>query len=113
MTAFAGVWYKVASLCDAVQEATMNKQELVSAIADEAQITKVEADKALTAIVDTLTSCLAGGDKVTLVGFGTFSVAERAARTGKNPQTGKEIQIPASKAPKFKPGNTLKELINK
>ena len=90
----------------------MNKAELVSAIAEEAQLTKVDADKALSGILDALTGCLAGGDKVTLVGFGTFSVADRAARTGKNPQTGKQIEIPASSAPKFKAGNTLKALVN-
>jgi DNA-binding protein HU-beta len=90
----------------------MNKSELVSAIAEQAQLTKVEAEKSLTGILDALTSCLAGGDKVTLVGFGTFSVAQRSARTGKNPQTGAAIEIAASTAPKFKPGNTLKALIN-
>lgn len=90
----------------------MNKSELVSAIAEEAQLTKVDAEKSLMGILDALTNCLAAGDKVTLVGFGTFSVAERAARTGKNPQTGKEIQIAAATTPKFKPGNTLKTLIN-
>jgi DNA-binding protein HU-beta len=90
----------------------MNKSELVAAIADGAQITKAEAEKTLNGIVTALTDCLAGGDKVTLVGFGTFSVAQRAARTGKNPQTGQAIDIPASAAPKFKPGNTLKQLIN-
>jgi DNA-binding protein HU-beta len=94
------------------QEGRMNKSELVSAIADGAEITKVDADKALKGILDALTDCLAGGDKLTLVGFGTFSVAERAARTGQNPQTGKKIEIPASVAPKFKAGNTLKALIN-
>ena len=90
----------------------MNKAELVSAIAEEAQLTKVDAEKALSGIVDALTGCLTAGDKVTLVGFGTFSVSERAARTGKNPQTGKAIEIAASVAPKFKPGNTLKALVN-
>jgi DNA-binding protein HU-beta len=90
----------------------MNKSELVSAIAEDAQLTKIEAEKSLKGILDALTDCLAGGDKVTLVGFGTFSVAQRGARVGKNPQTGKEIQIPASTAPKFKAGNTLKALIN-
>jgi DNA-binding protein HU-beta len=94
------------------QEGRMNKSELVSAIADGAEITKVDADKALKGILDALTDCLAGGDKLTLVGFGTFSVAERAARTGQNPQTGKKIEIPASVAPKFKAGNTLKALVN-
>ncbi|HBA89168.1 MAG TPA: DNA-binding protein HU [Geobacter sp.] len=90
----------------------MNKSELVAAIAEEAQLTKVDAEKSLTGILDALTSCLATGDKVTLVGFGTFSVAERAARTGQNPQTGKKIEIAASTTPKFKAGNTLKALVN-
>ena len=90
----------------------MNKAELVSAIAEGAQITKADAEKALLGIVDALTNCLVAGDKVTLVGFGTFSTTDRAARTGKNPQTGKAIEIAASVAPKFKPGNTLKALIN-
>jgi DNA-binding protein HU-beta len=90
----------------------MNKAELVSAIAEEAQLTKVDAEKSLKGIVDALTDCLTAGDKVTLVGFGTFSVAERAARSGQNPQTGQKIEIAASIAPKFKAGNTLKALIN-
>lgn len=90
----------------------MNKAELVSAIAEEAQLTKVDAEKSLKGIVEALTDCLTAGDKVTLVGFGTFSVAERAARSGQNPQTGQKIEIAASIAPKFKAGNTLKALIN-
>ena len=90
----------------------MNKAELVSAIAEGAQITKADAEKALQGMVDALTNCLVAGDKVTLVGFGTFSTSERAARTGKNPQTGEKIDIAASTAPKFKPGNTLKALLN-
>jgi len=90
----------------------MNKSELINAIAEGADITKAEADKCLKGIVDALTDCLAKGDKLTLVGFGTFSVAERAARTGKNPQTGEKIDIPASVTPRFKPGNTLKALLN-
>lgn len=90
----------------------MNKTELVSAVAEEAGLTKVDAEKAVMGILDALTNCLAQGDKVTLVGFGTFSVAERAARTGQNPQTGKKIEIAASVAPKFKPGNSLRALVN-
>ena len=90
----------------------MNKSELVSAIAEEAQLTKVEADKSLKGILEALTDCLAGGDKLTLVGFGTFSASERGARSGQNPQTGMKIEIPASVAPKFKAGNTLKALLN-
>ena len=90
----------------------MNKAELVNAVAEKAQITKADADKALKAILDTLTDCLVKGDKLTLVGFGTFSVSERAARSGQNPQTGKKIEIPASVTPKFKAGNTLKAAVN-
>ena len=90
----------------------MNKAELIGAIAQEAEITKVEAENCLKGIVDALTDCLVKRDKLTLVGFGTFSVAERGARTGQNPQTGEKIEIPASVMPKFKPGNTLKALLN-
>ena len=80
----------------------MNKTELVAAIAEKAELSKKDAEKALQ-----------NGDKVQLIGFGTFEVAERAARTGKNPQTKEEIQIPASKAPKFKAGRALKDTVNK
>jgi DNA-binding protein HU-beta len=90
----------------------MNKSELVSAIAEEAQLTKLEADKSLKGILEALTDCLAGGDKLTLVGFGTFTASERGARSGQNPQTGEKIEIPASTAVKFKAGNTLKALLN-
>ena len=90
----------------------MNKSELVNGIAEQAQLSKAEAERSLAGILEAVTKCLADGDKVTLVGFGTFSVSERAARTGKNPQTGKPIEIAASVSPKFKPGNTLKALVN-
>ena len=80
----------------------MNKTELVDAIAAAADITKVQAGKALEAVLESVTETLKKGDKVTLIGFGTFETRERAARTGRNPQTGKEIQIAASITPAFK-----------
>lgn len=91
----------------------MNKTELVAAIAEKAELSKKDAEKALKAFNETVAETLQNGDKIQLVGFGTFEVAERAARTGKNPQTGKEIKIPASKAPKFKAGKALKDTVNK
>lgn len=91
----------------------MTKAELVATIADKAGITKVEAEKSLKALVDAVTGTLKNGDKLTLVGFGTFSVSSRAARSGQNPQTGKKIEIPASVIPKFKAGKALKDEINK
>lgn len=91
----------------------MTKVELVEAIAQEAGITKAAADKALAAFTGAVTGELKKGGKVALVGFGTFSVGERAARTGKNPQTGKAIKIKACKSPKFKAGAGLKEALNK
>ena len=91
----------------------MTKADLIEAIAKEAGITKAAADKALDAFVDAVTAALVKGEKVSLIGFGTFSVGERAARTGKSPQTGKEIKIKACKSPKFKAGTGLKEAVNK
>ena len=91
----------------------MNKTELVAAIAEKAELSKKDAEKALKAFTETVAETLQTGDKVQLIGFGTFEVAERAARTGKNPQTKEEIQIPASKAPKFKAGRALKDTVNK
>ncbi len=90
----------------------MNKTELVSAIAEKADITKKDAEKALKAFEDVVTEELLKGGKVQLVGFGTFDVAERAAREGRNPQTGKSMSIPASKAPRFKVGKALKDAVN-
>lgn len=90
----------------------MTKTDLVSAVAEIAGITKVDAEKSVKAFLEAITDCLAKGDKLTLVGFGTFSTANRAARKGQNPQTGKKIDIPASVTPKFKAGNTLKVLVN-
>ncbi|NLC70452.1 MAG: HU family DNA-binding protein [Desulfuromonadaceae bacterium] len=90
----------------------MTKVELVNAIAEKAELTKADAEKALKAVIDSITKALADGDKVALVGFGTFSVSERAARTGKNPQTGEKIQIQASRVPKFKAGKVLKDAVS-
>ena len=90
----------------------MNKTELVAAIAEKTGLTKKDAEGAVKAFTDTVAEQLKAGDKIQLVGFGTFEVAERAARTGKNPQTGEAINIPASKAPKFKAGKALKDMMN-
>ena len=90
----------------------MNKTELVAAVAAKAEISKKDAEAAVTATFDAITSALADGDKVALVGFGTFAVTERAARTGLNPQTKEKIEIPASKAPSFKAGKALKDAVN-
>ncbi len=90
----------------------MNKTELVAAIAEKAEISKKDAEKALKAFTDVVTDEMKKGEKVQLVGFGTFEVSERAARIGRNPATKKSIKIPASKAPKFKAGKALKDTIN-
>ncbi len=90
----------------------MKKGELIAAIAQNAEISKKDAEKALTATIDAISKALTEGDKVQLVGFGTFEVRERAARTGKNPQTGETIEIAASKVPSFKAGKALKDIVN-
>ena len=90
----------------------MNKTELVASIADQAEISKKDAEKALKAFTDVVAEELKKGEKIQLVGFGTFEVAERAAREGRNPQTGATMKIEASKAPKFKAGKALKDLVN-
>ena len=90
----------------------MNKTELVAAVAEKAEISKKDSEKALKAFVDVVTEQLKADDKVQLVGFGTFEVSERAAREGRNPQTGKTMKIAACKAPKFKAGKALKDAIN-
>ena len=90
----------------------MNKQELIENIADSADITKAAAGRALDSVIDSITDSLKSGDSVVLVGFGTFSVRDRAARTGRNPQTGAEIQIAAAKVPAFKAGKALKDAVN-
>jgi DNA-binding protein HU-beta len=89
----------------------MNKTELVAAIADKTGLSKKDSEKALGAFIDTVAEALKNGDKVQLVGFGTFEVSERAARSGRNPQTGETIEIAASKSPKFKAGKALKDMI--
>lgn len=91
----------------------MNKQDLVSKVADSADISKAKAALAVDAVIDAIKASLQGGDDVRLVGFGTFSVAQRAATTGRNPRTGEPINIPASKQPKFKAGKELKDAVNK
>ena len=90
----------------------MNKTELVAAVADQAGISKKDAEKALKAFTDVVAEELKDGGKVQLVGFGTFEVSERAAREGRNPATLQPITIPASKAPKFKAGKALKDMLN-
>ncbi len=90
----------------------MNKTELVAAIAEQAEISKKDAEKALKAFTDVVAEELKKGEKIQLVGFGTFEVSERAAREGRNPQTGESMTIAASKTPKFKAGKALKDSIN-
>lgn len=90
----------------------MNKNDLVAAVADASDLTKADAAKAVDAVFDTITGSLKGGSDVRLVGFGTFSVVNRKATTGRNPRTGETIQIAASKQPKFKAGKGLKDAVN-
>ena len=90
----------------------MNKSELVAKIAEGADISKASAGRALDSLIDSVTAELAGGGEVALVGFGTYKVNDRAARTGRNPQTGAEIQIAAAKVPAFKAGKALKDAVN-
>ncbi|WP_189516418.1 HU family DNA-binding protein [Kushneria sp. Sum13] len=91
----------------------MRKPELAAAIAEQADLSKDKAGQVLNVVLDEITRSVAKGEDVTLIGFGTFTVRERAARTGKNPQTGKEIQIPASKNVAFKAGKGLKDAVSK
>ena len=90
----------------------MNKTELIAAIADRAELSKKDSEKALKAFIDVVAEELKKEHKVQLVGFGTFEVSERAAREGRNPQTGKTMEIAACKAPKFKAGKALKDIVN-
>ena len=90
----------------------MNKSELIDAIAASADLPKAAAGRALDAVIETVESALKEGDSVALVGFGTFSVKDRAARTGRNPQTGAPIEIKAAKIPSFKAGKSLKDAVN-
>ncbi len=91
----------------------MNKTELIAEIAQKTGLTKKDAEQAVKALVETVTEQLKKGEKVQMVGFGTFEVSKRAAREGRNPRTGDTMKIKASKAPKFKPGKALKDAINK
>lgn len=90
----------------------MNKAELIDAIAESADISKAAATRAVDTMIDQITQTLKKGDQVTLVGFGTFTVKSRAARTGRNPRTGETINIPASNNPTFKAGKALKDAVN-
>ena len=90
----------------------MNKNDLISSVAESSGLTKADAGRAVDGVFDSIASALASGDDVRSVGFGSFSVANRAASTGRNPRTGEEIQIPASKQPKFKAGAPLKSAVN-
>ena len=91
----------------------MKKNDLIVQVAGKSGLSKADAGKALDAVLDTITSALASGDEVRIIGFGTFSVSNRAATTGRNPRTGEVIQIAASKQPKFKAGSPLKDAVNK
>ncbi|MBF0382939.1 MAG: HU family DNA-binding protein [Magnetococcales bacterium] len=90
----------------------MNKSELVDAVASDTGLTKVQSAEAVDAVINSIQSALKGGDQVSLVGFGTFLVTDRAARVGRNPRTGEEIKIPAAKLPKFRPGKGLKDAVS-
>ena len=90
----------------------MNKTELIAAIAEKTELSRKDAEKALKAFTEVVEEELKKGEKIQLVGFGTFEVSERAAREGRNPQTGETMQIAASKSPKFKAGKALKDMVN-
>lgn len=91
----------------------LTKADLIDKVADKTKLTKKDSDKVIDAVVKAITSSLAKGDKVTLVGFGSFEVRKRAARKGRNPQTGKEISIPARKVPTFRAGKALRDAVAK
>ncbi len=90
----------------------MNKQELIAAVAQSTDLSKASSGRAVDAIIDSIITALSDNDTVTLIGFGSFAVSERAARAGRNPQTGKEIHIPARKVPVFRAGKALKDAVN-
>jgi DNA-binding protein HU-beta len=92
---------------------SLNKSDLINKVAEASELSKKDATKAVDAVFDAISEALQGGDKVQLVGFGNFEVRERSARKGRNPQTGEEIDIPASKIPAFKPGKSLRDLCTK
>ncbi|MDA1475328.1 non-specific DNA-binding protein Hbs [Bacillus sp. CLL-7-23] len=89
----------------------MNKTELINAVAEASELSKKDATKAVDSVFDTILEVLKNGEKIQLIGFGNFEVRERSARKGRNPQTGEEIEIPASKVPAFKPGKALKDAV--
>lgn len=89
----------------------MNKTDLINSVAEKAELSKKDASKAIEAVFESIQEALANGDKVQLIGFGNFEVRDRAARTGRNPQTGAEIEIAATKVPAFKPGKALKDAV--
>ena len=89
----------------------MNKTELINAVAERSELSKKDSTKVVDSVMETITTALKNGDKVEIIGFGAFSVSERAARKGRNPQTGEEIEIAASKAPTFKAGKNLKDAV--
>lgn len=91
----------------------MNKTELIDQVAANAQVSKADASRVFNAFIDTITASLKKGEAVTIVGFGTFKVAQRAERSGRNPQTGETIKIPAAKTPRFSAGKPLKDAVNK
>lgn len=90
----------------------MNKSDLISAIAEDTNVSKADVDKVFNATISSVTDALRSGNSVTIVGFGTFMVRDRAARSGRNPKTGETINIPASRVPAFKPGKNLKNALN-
>lgn len=94
------------------EEIKMNKTELIAAIAERTELSRKDAEKALKAFTDVVTEQLKNGEKIQLVGFGTFETSERAAREGRNPQTGETMMIKASRTPKFKAGKALKDMMN-
>jgi DNA-binding protein HU-beta len=102
----------LANIREILEDQDMNKSELIEAVASEADMSKADATRATDAVLDSISNALRMGDQVTLVGFGTFLVRERAARTGRNPQTGEAINIKASKMPGFKAGKALKDAVN-
>lgn len=89
----------------------MNKTELIAAMSEKSGLSKKDAEKALSAFTETVSETLKAGDRIQLIGFGTFTISTRAAREGRNPQTGKAMQIPASKLPKFQAGKALKDAV--
>ena len=90
----------------------MNKGELIASVAEKAELSKKDADKVVAAVLDSVSDALVAGDKVQIIGFGTFEVRERASRVGRNPKTGEELKISASKVPAFKAGKALKDKVN-